>query len=64
MRRMHLPLTLTAREARLLHAIESHGGKPARLGAHASWESLAKKSGYPNGQAARVAYSGLMSLNL
>jgi hypothetical protein len=54
--RLHVPLSLTAREARLMSAVQTFGGKPPRSGAGAAWQSISRRAEYPNGQAARVAY--------
>jgi hypothetical protein len=43
-------------EGRLMKAVNAFGGEPPRIGAGVVWESISQRSGYPNGQAARVAY--------
>jgi hypothetical protein len=56
MRGRRLPLRLSSREARLKSTLQALGGTPQRSGAAAAWESISQRTGYPNGQAARVAY--------
>lgn len=58
--RQHPSLKLTERESKLVAAVHIFGGKPKRSGAWEAWEQLAKKTGYPNGQAARVAYGRIL----
>ena len=57
LRRQHHAMALTVKEDALRRVLASQGGVPARRGAGAAWNTIARRAGYPNGQAARVAYN-------
>ena len=57
----HRAMALTVKEDALRKVLASQGGVPARRGAGEAWNTIARRAGYPNGQAARVAYNRIRS---
>jgi hypothetical protein len=57
LRKRESPVSLTERESKLKATL--NGGAPARHGARRAWGIIARSCGYPNAQAARVAYGRL-----
>lgn len=57
LRLKHRAMALTVKEDELRKVLAFQGGVPSRRGAGEAWNTIARLAGYPNGQAARVAYN-------